>query len=78
MKYVTLLYFSNSNKFGVYNFLFNLKKSINNLNYKISLYSKNNILGSIKHIKSCHILYLNGCWSFNYFLIFLLAKLKKK
>ena len=78
MKHVTLLYFSDSNKFGVYNFLFNLKKTINNSNYKISLYSKNNLLGSIKYIKSSHILYLNGCWNFNYFLIFILAKLKKK
>ena len=78
MKRVTLLCFSNPNKFGIYNVLLNLKKTLKNSKFDIKLYSQKNLLGSIKYINSSDILYLHGCWNFNYFIILILAKLNKK
>lgn len=78
MKRITLLYFSNFNKFGIYKVLLNLKKNLTNSKFEIKLYSKKHLLGSLKYIKTSDILYLHGCWNFNNFIVLVLAKLNKK
>lgn len=78
MKSLCLIYFSDNNKFGIYNFLNNFKKNFSSSKIKIELYLKKNLFNPLKLASIYDILYLHGCWNINHLLIFLLAKIKKK